>query len=434
MRPELLEHIRTLSDSHLSQANALQVFARCFQTIYGSSSFVSLERCNDPRSCRIRMIFRADASQDEQINSHINDLLLLQDSQVQALMESGEARVLEKIGASLRETLLHYQLPNASLMALPVFLDGELKRWLLVLGDEAGQFSQVDLDQALLLANLANTYMARIDETEALTEANEWIEREINDIGRLHKMLLPQEDVQLRGTEVASYVSFCDLAGGDYFDVVNFSRIFKQEYPNDRRDVWGLLIADASGHGAAAAVEIAMFDALLRTYLEATDFRPAKTDISPANVLNYTNRYFFTRTLRGSFITAALLSYDPRSRILRYANAGHPPVIMKTPDGTLHELNQNAGIPLGVEQNWQWQNTGIEIEPGTVLVSYTDGLTEATSPDAGRFGSERFKAVIGAVTGSARDYRDALVAAVQKHQDGVRQADDQALVVVRITA
>jgi len=426
MSQELLEHIRTLSDSRLSQANALQVFARCFHSVYGSSSFISLERGEEGITCRIRMIFRADAPYDAQIESHIDDVMLLQNAHAIELMDAGEARVVDAIDPSLQTIFRKHRLPDASLMAIPIFLDGEIHRWIFVLGARRGQFSQVDLEQALLLANLANTYMTRIDETEALARANNWIERELSEIGRLHNLLLPQDDIRLRGTEVASYVSFCDLAGGDYFDLANLSRIIDPEYPEETADVWGLIVADASGHGAAAAVEIAMFDAVLRTY-------SASPDNGPANVLNYTNKYFFTRSLRGSFITAAILNYDPRTRTLRYANAGHPPVIMKTPDGTLHELTQSSGIPLGVDPDWQWQNTSIGIEPGTILVTYTDGFTEALSPTARQFGSERFKAVVRDTTGCAQDYKDALVAAVREHQQGSKQADDQALVVMRIT-
>jgi len=426
MSQELLEHIRTLSDSRLSHANALAVFAHCFHTVYGESSFISLERCEQDRACRVRMIFRADAPEQAQLENHLEDDMLLDNAQVSQLMEKGNASIVEAIDPELHTILHKNRLPAASLMTIPLFLDGEINRWVLVLGPHPGQFSQVDLEQAILLANLANTYMVRIDETEALAKANAWIERELHDIGRMHNLLLPQENVQLNGTEVASYFSFCDLAGGDYFDLVNLSRMIDPNYPSEQADAWGLIVADASGHGAAAAVEIAMFDAVLRTY-------HASPENGPANVFNYTNKYFFTRTLRGTFITASILNYDPRKQLLRYANAGHPPVILKTPEGELIELVQQSGIPLGVDQDWQWQDAQISVQPGSVLVSYTDGLTEALSPQGKQFGLERFKAVIRATTGPAQAYKEALVAAVQQHQQGSQQADDQALVVMRIT-
>lgn len=427
MIAELLEHIRALSNSRLSHANALEVFARCFHTVYGESSFISLERCESGRACRIRMIFRAGAQAQEQVESHYDDVMLLENAQASRLLEADNAVIVESIEPALQAVLRKHRLPSNSLMTIPLFLDGEIARWVFVLGEHTGQFSQVDLEQAILLANLANTYMARIDETEALAKANDWIERELSDIGRLHKLLLPREDIQLNGTEVASYFSFCELAGGDYFDLVNLSRIIDPDYPPEEADIWGLIVADASGHGAAAAVEIAMFDAVLRTY-------HASPENGPANVFNYTNKYFFTRTLRGSFITAAILNYDPRKKLLRYANAGHPPVIMKTPEGGLIELTQSNGIPLGVDPAWQWENTHINVQPGSVLVSYTDGMTEALSPQGKQFGMARLKAAIRSTTGPAQAYKEAIVSAVQQHQQGSQQADDQALVVMRITA
>lgn len=427
MIEQLMQHIRALSDSRLSHANALEVFARCFHTVYGESSFISLERCESGKACRIRMIFRADAKAGEQLESHFDDELILENAQASQLIAQGLAIIVESIDPALQAILRKNRLPSASLMTIPLFLDGEIDRWVFVLGEHPGQFSNVDLEQAILLANLANTYMARIDETEALAKANNWIEKELSDIGRLHKLLLPQEDIHLNGTEVASYFSLCELAGGDYFDLVNLSRIIDPDYPPDQADIWGLIVADASGHGAAAAVEIAMFDAILRTY-------HSSPENGPANVFNYTNKYFFTRTLRGSFITASILNYDPRKQLLRYANAGHPPVIMKTPAGELLELEQKNGIPLGVDPDWKWQNTKLSIEPGSVLVSYTDGMSEALSPAGEQFGVERLKTVIRNTTGTAQAYKDAIVAAVKQHQQGSEQADDQALVVMRITA
>lgn len=427
MIEQLMTHIRALSDSRLSHANALEVFARCFHSVYGECSFLSLERCTNGQACRVRMIFRADATNQQQIESHLDDELLLDNRQASDLLAREQAVIVESIDAELQATLRRYRLPCASLMTIPLFLDGEIDRWVFVLGEQQAQFSHVDLEQAILLANLANTYMARIDETEALARANNWIEKELSDIGRLHKMLLPQEDIQLNGTEVATYFSLCELAGGDYFDLVNLSRIIDPDYPAGHADIWGLIVADASGHGAAAAMEIAMFDAILRTY-------HASPEKGPANVFNYVNKYFFTRSLRGAFITASILNYDPRKKLLRYASAGHPPVIMKTAKGALLELEQKTGIPLGVDPGWQWQNTKLEVTPGTVLVSYTDGMSEAQSPDGEQFGMTRLKAVIGATSGSAQDYKEAIVAAVKRHQQDSVQADDQALVVMRITA
>lgn len=427
MSQELLKHIRALSDSRLSHANALAVFAHCFHTVYGGSSFISLERGEQERTYRIRTIFRGDAPAQAQVENHSDAELLLDNDQLSQLIQKDDACIVETIDPGLQTVLHDNRLPCASLMTIPLYLDGEISRWVLVLGQHPNQFSNVDLGQAILLANLANTYMVRIDETEALAKANAWIERELHDIGRIHNLLLPQENVRLNGTEVASYFSFCELAGGDYFDLVNLSRIIDPDYPDTQADVWGLIVADASGHGAAAAVEIAMFDAVLRTY-------HASPENGPANVFNYTNKYFFTRTLRGTFITASILNYDPRKQLLRYASAGHPPVILKTPEGTLIELSQQNGIPLGVDPDWQWQNAEIHVQPGSVLVSYTDGMTEALSPQGKQFGMERFKAVIRATTGSAQAYKEALVSAVQQHQQGSQQADDQALVIMRITA
>lgn len=168
-----------------------------------------------------------------------------------------------------------------------------------------------------------------------------------------------------------------------------------------------------------------MFDAILRTYRGGEE-------AGPAEVFNYSNRYFFTRKLRGSLITAAILHYEPRYRRLTYANAGHPPVIMLSPRGEIQFLDTQAGIPLGVQQDWQWQDASIEVEPATRFIVYTDGIIEALSPQHEQFGLERLLAVIENRAGTLDDLISRVRSALQQHQAGMPRTDDQALLVFEI--
>jgi sigma-B regulation protein RsbU (phosphoserine phosphatase) len=311
------------------------------------------------------------------------------------------------------------------MMAIPLYLDGEIKRWVLILGEEENQFANVDLEQAILLANLAGTYMARIDETQALARANAWIEKELDDIGRIQNLLLPQEDINIRGAESAAFYSACEKAGGDYYDIANLSEINQTAKPDDLYDAWGVIVADASGHGAAAAVEISMLDAILRTY-------QGEGEEGAASVFNYANRHFFTRMSRGSFITASIVGYDPHAGCIFYANAGHPPAMVITPENQLEYLDDDAGIPLGVDTNAEWQTAEKPMSPGSVIISLTDGILEALSPQNEQFGLKRLEKVVLDCSGTAQDYIDCIVKALTAHQSGRAQTDDQTVVVIKI--
>lgn len=423
MREELLRHIQALSNSKLQQISALEMFAKCFHSVYGDCAFISLEVCPDAELCQVRLVFRTDEQQAVHFENFIDGDAYLQSDQLMDILDQGKPEILSHIDTDLANALANYLLPTQSAMVLPIYLDGVIRRWVLVSGIAPNQFAHVELEQAVLLSNLAGTYMARIEETEALARANSWIKKELNDIARIHSLLLPQEQIKLNGTRYATYFQSCDTAGGDYFDIVNLSELIFQNSDPEKADSWGAIIADASGHGAAAAVEVAMFDAILRTYR-------ATHEDGPASVFNYTNRYFFTRKLRGSFITALILSYDPDTQMLTYANAGHPPALLLSPDGELHIL-QEADIPLGVEQDWQWQNARVRIKPGTLIVAYTDGITEAMSTDRQQFGLERLITIVR----QSEDVDDCIAsvrAALHAHQDGRSHTDDHALLVFKV--
>jgi len=424
MESNLLEQIKALSNSKLGHFTALETFARCLRSVYGKCSFVSFEQAQDSDSYLVRLVFSDRHQGLPHLDDFVGQAMSISGQQLDTITSNKQA-VIAEVNPELQSVFQELDLPVQSMMAIPLYLDGEIKRWVLILGEEAKQFAQVELEQAILLANLAGTYMVRIDETQELAAANAWIEKELNDIGRLQNMLLPQQDIMIPGADIATFFSACDRAGGDYYDIVNLSSLTPPIESLGKYDAWGMIVADASGHGAAAAVEVAMFDAILRTY-------SGTGEQGAANVFNYANRHFFTRTSRGSFITATVVGYRPDVGSLFYANAGHPPAIIVTPEKKLEYLNKNTGIPLGVDPDWQWQNSEHKVAPGSIVIAYTDGILEALSPEKEQYGLSRLEEVVVQCKGSAGDYLDAIVNSVKTHQDDQPQMDDQAIVVVKI--
>ncbi|MGD8926275.1 MAG: SpoIIE family protein phosphatase [Thioalkalispiraceae bacterium] len=424
MQEKLLEQIKALSNSKLGHMTALETFARCLRSVYGKCSFISFE--SDPKADRhlVRLIFSDREEGHAQLDNLVGQAIPIQSEQLHHIT-SRQVPIVEELDPVLEKVLVNLGLPAKSMMAIPLYLDGEIKRWVLILGEEAGQFAKVELEQAILLANLAGTYMARIDETEALEQANEWIEKELDEIARIQKLLLPQETIRIKGVEVATFYSACDKAGGDYYDIANLSEMEPPVSSDEKYDAWGVIVADAAGHGAAAAVEISMLDAILRTY-------QGDGEQGAANVFNYANRHFFTRISRGAYITASIVGFNPVTSSLFYANAGHPPVLVITPDKRIEYLNENTGIPLGVDPDWQWENSETNVEPGSVIISLTDGILEALSPEKEQFGLQRVEDAVLQIQGTAQDYLNAIVQAVTEHQAGHAQADDQAIVVIKI--
>ena len=147
------------------------------------------------------------------------------------------------------------------------------------------------------------------------------------------------------------------------------------------------MIADVTGHGPSAAVEAAMFDAILRTY------KPEGNTTQPAQVIDYVNTHFFTRKNRGKFVTAITMSYDPDTKTLSYACAGHPFGYIKR-GKTLIRLDQAQDIPIGVLKEYQWSNHDIEILHHDILFLYTDVVLETRNAKQEEFGFDRLEEIL----------------------------------------
>lgn len=307
----------------------------------------------------------------------------------------------------------------------PIFQHSGVDRWFLLLFVDSAQIDTLDVERTLLVGTLAMHYMASIQDTRKLQEANDWIDNELESVAHLKEQLLPQNLACIKGIKIVKYYVSHSRTGGDYYDAVRLSQFMDTENSTESPEAWGFIIADASGHGAAAAVEIAMFDAILRTY-------PPDPELGPAGVFNYANRHFFTRMIRHGFITAFVSSYHPKEQIIRYANAGHPPPIIKRAINNKIELvEQGIGIPLGVTKEQVWESIVMPLSPGDCLVLYTDGITESKSENGEQFGFERLLDLIRRSKNDPDVMLQMIVNALKTHQQGIGPSDDQTLLIIQ---
>lgn len=277
-----------------------------------------------------------------------------------------------------QDDLIHYD----SVLVLPILLDTKVERWVLILASENDSHS-LDLSKLNLLANFAVSSLARAEEKKKLEEITNWREQELGEISRLQHLLLPEENLAIPGIELAFKFKVYKEAGGDYFDVTSLSK----DKPEGEAHKFGVMIADVTGHGPSAAVEAAMFDAILRTY------KPEGNTTQPAQVIDYVNTHFFTRKNRGKFVTAITMSYDPDTKTLSYACAGHPFGYIKR-GKALIRLDQAQDIPIGVLKEYQWSNHDIEILHHDILFLYTDVVLETRNAKQEEFGFDRLEEIL----------------------------------------
>jgi serine phosphatase RsbU (regulator of sigma subunit) len=248
---------------------------------------------------------------------------------------------------------------------------------------------------------------------DRLADANHLLNREALAVGHLQRDLLPAAVPAIPGYEWSVHYETCTRAGGDYYD---FTRLADGRV--------GILIADASGHGAPAAVVMAMTRTLLHTTPE-----PFPT---PDRLLARLNREMGRLLPDSWFVTACFAVLDPSSGALEYSLAGHsPPIVLRARTGSPECLKAAGGPLLGPFPEVAYGSARTRLEPGDALILCTDGLTEAEDGEGRLLG----EAAVRAALESAPDLDpDAILArmlgCVTRHRAGAAASDDLTVLIL----
>jgi sigma-B regulation protein RsbU (phosphoserine phosphatase) len=314
--------------------------------------------------------------------------------------------------------------PYRSAMACPLF-ENEIVNWVVLLDPGPQAFDAQDLEEMILRSNLVAAMVANLETARKLVSASLRIQREMEQIARIQEALLPEELPKIAGLRLAASYRTFDSAGGDLYDIWRLGES-AQQWTGEPDERWALLIGDVSGHGPAAAVVMAMVHAILHTY----PVRP----VGPAEVLRHVNRHLCAKRIEQSFVTAFLAFYDPRTRELAYARAGHePPVLRQFPDGGEPVRLDGVGeLPLGIMAEVEYSEARVTLKAGQTLILYTDGITEAGRRGGEMFGIEGIERALVACTGAPDCAIRHIVEALERHQGEQRPSDDQTLVAVQV--
>ena len=299
-----------------------------------------------------------------------------------------------------------------SVLVVPLHHSGGPQDWNLLFDPRSTAFDSDDLVEAMLRGNLMWSTVNNLAVMEALQQAHAWIQSEVDHIAELQRSLLPDKVPDIPGLSVAAYYDTFDRAGGDYYDFIPL--------PGEDGERWMIIVADAAGHGPSAAVVVAMLHALLHAYPEAPT--------SPASVLEYLNSHLKERRVRFAFVTAWLGIYDPASRTLAYARAGHELPFLRRADGLVSKLEGSHGFPLGVLDAVDANDASIQLDTGDTVVLYTDGITETRSPEEKPLGSRGIRRALTKCSGEAQCAVETIQRTVRDHEAGRRPGDDQTVV------
>jgi phosphoserine phosphatase RsbU/P len=227
--------------------------------------------------------------------------------------------------------------------------------------------------------------------------------------------LLPQRLPSVSGLDVAAAALPALQVGGDFYDFI--------EQPGEP---FIFTVGDVTGKGMPAAMLMAMIRTLMRSKARGFN-RP-----SPVDVLGAVNDEMYDDfTEIGMFATAFVGQYDPRERVVYYANAGHSPVIY-CPAGGSAQILEADGTAIGVLPVCNCENQVIPFQPGDVLVVGTDGFSEAHNAQGELFGNERLCALIESLADQpAQHMLNELYSVVAAFGAGHAQDDDQTVIILK---
>ena len=237
-------------------------------------------------------------------------------------------------------------------------------------------------------------------------QERERMSREAQEARAIQQALLPKASPYVPGFAISGLSIPAGEVGGDWYDFIPFED-----------GCWGLVLADVSGKGTAAALLMSATRAMLRSL--------ATTCSSPGEILGRLNRLMVEDFPPGRFVTLILAVLDPADRSLKFASAGHLPPLLVDSDGARF-LQTELGMPLGLARG-DFSDTEVKLREGARVVLYSDGITEAAGLDDEEYGPRRLSQHLLKPEAST----ETIVDDVRGHANGAGLQDDATVILVR---
>ncbi|MFZ2085760.1 MAG: GAF domain-containing SpoIIE family protein phosphatase [Candidatus Sulfotelmatobacter sp.] len=234
----------------------------------------------------------------------------------------------------------------------------------------------------------------------------EAMSREAQEARAIQEALLPKASPYIPGFAVSGLSIPARAIGGDWYDFIPF--------PDGR---WGLVLADVSGKGTAAALLMSATRGMLRSLAEAC--------CGPAEVLTKLNGLLVEDFPAGKFVTLLYAVLDPTSRNVTFASAGHLRPLLVDATGSRF-LDTERGLPLGLGCG-DYSESTVALYPGSRLVFYSDGISEAVNQAEEEYGLDRLAQHVSSPGASAITVLDD----VRAFATGVALRDDASVVFVQ---
>ena len=355
------------------------------------------------------LVFHAEAVRGYDIEEMMELRLKLGEGLIGWVAQTGEAVVVPDVSKDAR--YVNARKETRSEVVAPIISNDSVIGVFDLESDDLNAYTEDDKQLLMLLASQVAIIVEKAMLHEQLVEKKR-LEAQLEVARQVQLALLPERDPEVDGFDISAYNFSTEEVSGDYYD-------FVKPY----EDHLGLVIADVSGKGVPASLLMAFLRASLRAAIHI--------GYAPNVAMAKVNYLLWESIEEHQFVTAFYGMLDATNRTLAFVNAGHNPLLVLDPDGTPRFV-ERGGLPLGLFKDTRYYEYYLPIDSGQILVLYTDGATEALSPEGQEYGRSR---LVDAVRRSrdltARKMIDYIYNDIFEWTGGRGSGDDVTFVVVK---
>ncbi len=352
----------------------------------------------------------------------------LKDSLMKSLLHSSGVRLVDYVKEEKTPFMVHNAKDDERIIVFG--LDVEINSFIIIplytsdrfLGvvniinsSDKEEFSNKDIE---LLVTVTNLLSISIENAILYREAleKERIREQLNIARNIQQELMPDQFPDLNGYFIDGINITCDETGGDYYDY----------YPANPENKISIIIGDVSGHGIGAALFMAIARAHIRASISNME------DLSQA-MSTINNLLIDDMEKNDQFMTLMIMNLDLQKKELEYISAGHETAVVYRPSEDVFIELHSTGLPVGLVENYCFEEKSCKLQEGDLILLYTDGIKEAMNYNEELFGFNRIKETLKKYSAlPACEIKNNIINEVKEYCVNSYLQDDLTMVIIKV--
>ena len=278
---------------------------------------------------------------------------------------------------------------------------------------ESPKFTDDDFSRAQILTGFASCAVQNVFSYQEIAEHSE-LTKESEIACQLQKNMHAKTTFSIPGASFGCFFTGTEGVCGDYFDVIPC-----------RKDRISFVLADVAGKGMNSLIVMVMIRAIMQLVVN--------TQKTAATILTWTNRGITGKINIDHFASLVLANYDSEKKIIQIATAGNAPCLIYHEATKEIESLQITSDPIGIDKATVYKDNEFQVNPGDIVILYTDGLVEAVNANSKQYGVDNIKRLIKENAGlKAADISNKIKKSLKEFCGSAKQHDDQTLLVIKI--